>query len=75
MFEVLLYGGKLALCLTHVVDCGIFLGHPGYLIGQVCFSFVLFVLNCEQGYCSQILCTVRSRVRCREEGLGSTVQI
>lgn len=41
-------------------------------LGQVCFSFVL---NCEQGYCSQTRRTVPSRVECREESLGSTVHI
>lgn len=42
---------------------------------QVCFSFVKFVLECVQGYCSQILCIAPSRVRHREEGLESTVQV
>jgi len=44
-------------------------------LGMVCFPFVYFVLDSEQGYCSRILCTVPSRVRGREEGLGSTVQM
>lgn len=44
-------------------------------LSQGCFSFVEFILDCVEGYCSQILCIAPSRVRCREEGLGSTVQV
>lgn len=41
MFEVVLYGGKLALCLTYAVDCGIFQGDPGYLTGADLFFVCL----------------------------------
>lgn len=44
-------------------------------LGQGCSSFVWFILDCEQGHCSQVLHTVPSRVRHRGEDLGPTEQI
>lgn len=44
-------------------------------LGQDCSSLVWFVLDCEQGHCSQVLPIVPSRMRHRGEDLGPTEQV